>query len=134
MNTIIRNESDDQQAETCTAINTDVLFLNCMGSVSFALTLLDELEASGKVQVETIAKHAAEADCDATVEAAHSLKGAAGILGATVLQSLAAKIESAGKSADIESIALHVGGIRQEMARCLSQIPVIRQQTQSATV
>jgi Amt family ammonium transporter len=121
------------QSETVTAINSDVLFKNCMGSVAFALTLLDELETNGMVQIETIAQHAAAADCVATAEAAHSLKGAAGIIGAESLLLFAAKIETAGKAKDIESILVLVDGIRQEMERCLVQIPIIRLENQLAT-
>jgi HPt (histidine-containing phosphotransfer) domain-containing protein len=127
MNPSVQQETPtDGCGEAGVAINSDVLFKNCMGSVSFALTLLAELEASGIAQIETITKNAAAADWAATAEAAHSLKGAAGIIGAEPLQSLAAKIESTGKTADIESIAPLVEGLRQEMERCLVQIPVIR--------
>ncbi len=121
----------DRHSEAGAAINSQVLLSNCMGSVSFALALLEELESSGMGHVETIARHAAAADCTAMAEAAHSLKGAAGIVGAEQLQLLAAKIESAGKTADIEGTAQLVGGIRKEMERCLVQIPVIRVQNQS---
>ncbi|MEX1027252.1 MAG: Hpt domain-containing protein [Candidatus Paceibacterota bacterium] len=123
----------DRHGESVAAINPELLFTNCVGSVSFALRMLKEFESSGMVAVETMAKHAAAADCTAVAGAAHSLKGVAGIIGAEPLRLLAAKIEAAGETADIESIADLVGDIRQEMERCLVQIPIIRQRSQLAT-
>ncbi len=133
MNPFLPNEPATDRPYEGMAIRSDVLFRNCLGSVTFALTLLDELEASGLAHVESIANHATAADYESIVEAAHSLKGAAGIIGAETLQMLTAKIESAGKMSDMGSIHLLVGDIRQEMARCLDQIHLIRQKTQSET-
>lgn len=115
------------------AINSEVLFSNCMGSASFALTLLEELESSGRRSVEAIAEHAAAANYAATAQAAHSIKGAAGIIGAEPLRSLAAKIELAGAAADVGSITRYIDDIRQEMERCLAQIPAIRMHNQAFT-
>lgn len=116
------------------AINSDVLFKNCIGSVAFALSLLEELETSGMMHIDAMTRHADAADCGAIAEVAHSLKGAAGIIGAEPLQRLADEIEMAGKTGDLESLAQLVIGIRQEMGRCIVQIPVIRLQCQPTKV
>ena len=112
--------------DVCPAIDTDALLTRCMGNMTFALSLLSELEANGMVYVETIAQHVASQKCAAAADAAHSLKGAAGILGAEPLRLLAAQIESAGHSNAMESITLLVEDLRQEMEKCLLQIPTIR--------
>lgn len=129
----IQTVTSNYLRQSAVAINLEMLFTNCMGSAPFALALLEELEASGMEHVRTIAKYALAEDCAATAEAAHSLKGAAGIIGAESLQSVAAAIESAGRSDDIDSVTQLVEVIRQEMERCLAQIPCIRKQTESAS-
>lgn len=113
------------------AIDTEALFTRCMGNVSFALTLLSELEANGMQYVQTIAEHSDAADCAEAAEAAHAVKGAAGILAAESLRSLAAEIEGAGKVGDLDSLVPLVEDLRQEMGRCLAQIPKIREQAQN---
>ena len=112
--------------DVCPAIDTDSLLTRCMGNMTFALSLLSELEANGMVYVETIAQHVAAKECAAAADAAHSLKGAAGIIGAEPLRLLAAQIESEGHSNAMESITLLVEDLRQEMEKCLLQIPTIR--------
>ncbi|HUP77212.1 MAG TPA: Hpt domain-containing protein [Pirellula sp.] len=108
------------------AIDSDALVTRCMGNMAFALSLLSELEDNGMVYVENIAQHVAAKECAAAADAAHSLKGAAGIIGAEPLRLLAAQIESAGNSNAMESITLLVEDLRQEMEKCLLQIPTIR--------
>ncbi|MEX0819679.1 MAG: Hpt domain-containing protein [Pirellulaceae bacterium] len=119
------------RANATAAIDTETLFNRCMGNVSFALTLLSELETNGMKYVQTIAQHSAAADCAEAAEAAHAVKGAAGILGAESLRSLAAEIEGAGKVGDLDSLVPLVEDLRQEMGRCLAQIPKIREQAQN---
>lgn len=108
------------------AIDTEVLFRRSMGKIAFAMALLDELEATGNHHVETIQTLAANDDAEATAEAAHSLKGAAAIIGAESLRSLAAEIEAVAETDDLERAASLIEDLRGEMARCLTQIPEIR--------
>jgi Amt family ammonium transporter len=101
-----------------------------MGNVSFALTLLDELEATGKQQVDAIVLHATNGEVHAAAEAAHSLKGAAAIIGAEPLRAKAAKIEKAGRAGEISSLSEMVHDLSSEMDRCLAYIPMVRMETQ----
>lgn len=117
-------------ASAATAIDTEVLLKRCMGKVSFALMLLRELEASGMKQVERIDQHVAAADCAGAAMAAHALKGAASIIGAESLRSVAAEIEAVGNAGEFESIPSLVNNLREQMRACLVQIPLIREQAQ----
>jgi len=114
------------------AIDTESLYTRCGGNISFALALLTEMESKGDRQVDSIAECVAAGQCAQAAEQAHSLKGAAGILGAERLRSVAAEIESAGKENELATIVSLVDDLQQEMRRCLAQIPEIRAQTSSA--
>ncbi|HUP77291.1 MAG TPA: Hpt domain-containing protein [Pirellula sp.] len=94
--------------------------------MNFALTLLSELEANGMRYIESISQHVASRKLADAGDVAHSLKGAAGILGAEVLRVTAGEIESAAHANVMESTTLLVEELRQEMERCLQQIPKIR--------
>ena len=115
-----------QNSDLVPAIDTDALLSRCMGNMAFALSLLCELETNGMAYVETIAQHVAAKKCEAAADAAHSLKGAAGILGAEPLRFLAAEIESAGHLNAMERIPRLVEELRKAMEECLLQIPNIR--------
>ena len=73
-------------AATVPPIDSEVLFSRCMGNVSFAFTLLSELDANGKQQVDAIVRYVANDEPHAAAEVAHSLKGAAAIIGAEPLR------------------------------------------------
>jgi HPt (histidine-containing phosphotransfer) domain-containing protein len=97
-----------------------------MGNVSFALVLLDELETNGKQQVDAIVLHAASEETHAAAEAAHSLKGAAAIIGAEPLRRKADEIEVAGHTGETSLLLDMVHDLRVQMDRCLTYIPNLR--------
>ncbi len=107
-------------------IDANAFLERCMGSLEFAGSLLDELESTGKERVEEIRKQAERRDAAATADAAHSLKGAAGILCAASLQQLSADIEQAGRSSAIHDIQRHIDELATEMQRCLNYMPQLR--------
>jgi Amt family ammonium transporter len=107
-------------------INTEVLLARCMGNVSFALVLLSELEANGRKQVEVIMEHAAKNEWEAAAEAAHSLKGAAAILGAEPLRAAAAEIEATARCGEVSRLTDIVHDMSSEMDRCMAYIPILR--------
>ena len=99
-----------------------------MGRVDLAVALLDEIEATGWNLVESITGHANEKNLSEMAEAAHSLKGAAGILAAEPLRLLAAQLEAAGEANDAQGVARLVESLRNEMQRCLAAVPALREQ------
>ena len=107
-------------------IDSEGLMSRCLGKISFALMLLEEFESSGKRNVEKIVKHVERNEPLAAAEAAHALKGTAGIIGAEVLQQLAAEIEVAGRGGQSTIQLALVHGLQAEMGRCLDFIPAFR--------
>ncbi len=97
-----------------------------MGNIAFAISLLDELAKTGEQRVEEIARHATANNSAAAAAVAHSLKGAAGIVTAGALQSLAAEIELAAKAGDLDKIMSQIEELRREMRQCLDYIPALR--------
>lgn len=110
---------------TGTPIDLDVLFSRCMGNASFALALLSELESSGKQHVDAIVLHTTSDEPHAAAEAAHSLKGAAAIIGAESVRKIASEIEAAGRAGEISLLPDMVHELRGEMDRCLTYIPTL---------
>jgi PAS domain S-box-containing protein len=107
-------------------IDFDVLLERCMDNADFAASLLAELQGSGPRQLAELEQHihagaAAEAGCTA-----HSIKGAAGILGAEPLRAVAAEIEAAGKAGNLGQAASLLSQIQAEMRRCLDYLPDVR--------
>lgn len=99
----------------------------CMGSVELLDSLLTELESSGSEQVDGIAEFLTQQDCQQTADAAHALKGAAGILGAESIRDLAASLEKSGRSGTLEGLDAAIVDLKFEMNRCLKFIPTARQ-------
>jgi len=107
-------------------VDTQSLLARCLGNLSFALSLLSELEATGAERVEEIARFAARAQFAAAADAAHALKGAVAIVGAEPLRQLAAQIEAAGRAGAGEQLGKLVQQLGDEMQRCLEFIPAFR--------
>jgi len=108
-------------------IDAASLLERCFDSLELADSLLDELELTGLVRVEEIRKKAEERDADGMALAAHSLKGATGILCASNLQELSSEIERAGHTGELEAIESLVHDISAEMERCLNDLPQLRE-------
>lgn len=107
-------------------IDAESLLARCFGNLEFAGSLLDELESTGMRRVEEIRTQAAQQNSSATADAAHALKGAAGILCAEGVQKLAATIEQAGRSSNIGKVETELVDLEAEMQRCLGYVPELR--------
>lgn len=104
-------------------IDTDALLARCMGNLAFAQSLLTELESTGTDRVEEIRRFAATGDCNSAAEAAHSLKGAAAIMGAEPIRNLAAEIEALGRAGVKTQLTELADQLGKEMKICLDFIP-----------
>ena len=114
-------------------IDRDALLSSCMKNVSFALSLVAELEASGREQVDSIVRLVSNGQAELAAEAAHSLKGAAAIIGASALSETAARLDAA---ADGEEDCAELGvahALRDEMLRCLDYLPRLRADLSAAS-
>jgi len=107
-------------------IDVNMLLARCMGNAAFADSLLDELEASGPGLVDNISRHASAGEVEAAADTAHALKGAAAIMAAEPVRSIAEGIETAGFAGDIENVASLIEGLQAEMQSCLNAIPGVR--------
>ncbi len=123
----VTNDEQNKSPETA-PIDAASLLARCFGNLEFAGSLLDELEATGVQRVDEIRQSAAQHNAAATADAAHALKGAAGILCAETVQKLAAEIEQAGRASDIESVKAELDDLVAEMERCLNYVPQLRQE------
>ncbi|WP_168164216.1 Hpt domain-containing protein [Pirellula sp. SH-Sr6A] len=113
-------------SEDRTAINLDILSKHCQGNMAFSLALMQELENSAENHLETIRSHAEFQNLSGVGEAAHSLKGAAAILGAEHLAELAERIESGSAEGNRDRIKILIQELDVELSRCLEQILQIR--------
>lgn len=117
-----------QQRSYATGIDAEGILRRCLRKVDLAEALLNEFESTGRDRVHEITEAAENHDVATVAEAAHSLKGAAGILCATNLQELAAEIEHAGRELRLDDILSTVGQLTEEMECCLDSLPDLRRQ------
>lgn len=108
-------------------IDTRALLNRCMGNVEFMESLLSELESTGLHHVSEIERNFGLNEPTETANAAHALKGAAGILSAESVRRLASDIEQRGRSGSLDGIEVAIADLRAEMDRCLKYIPVVKQ-------
>ncbi len=128
INTSMESEARTTRTESLSPcpFDTKGLMSRCLGKISFALMLLEEFESSGKRNAEKIVEHAERHESLAAAEAAHALKGTAGIIGAQCLEQLAAEIETAGRQGQTAIATDVIDKLKAEMARCLVFIPQFR--------
>lgn len=112
-------------------IDAQALLTRCLGNVSFAEMLLDELESIGLSRIDEIQQQAQRRNAAGVAEAAHALKGVAGILCAESVAKHAAEIEQAARGSDLgESIESMIKDLSGEMHRCLDGLPQLREHMQ----
>jgi len=107
-------------------VDYHVLMSRCMGNVAFALELLDELEINCPNQVDSVKTFVASDNCDGAADVAHSLKGAASIIGAEPLRRIAADVELAGRANDLARLVELAEDLKKEMDRCVNFVPKLR--------
>lgn len=119
----------DEDAESVAAsspIDVQILLSRAMGNLSFAQMLLDEFERSGQEQVENIVRCVEANSCGQAAEMAHSLKGAAAIIGAEGLREKAMLIEHSVRNGQPSGILELVRDLRSEMERCVACLTTVR--------
>ena len=122
----------DEFGDAVPPIDADALLNRCMGSVEFMESLLSELESSGTGHVDDIDRGLQQNDARQTADAAHALKGAAGILSAEPVRRLAADIEQSAKSGTLDGLEATIIELRSQMDRCLKFIPSVKRTARQA--
>jgi len=112
-------------------INHAELLTRCMGKLDLAEELLADFEVDLPRKVDEVSRSIAEVDAQATGASAHSLKGAAGMMGAESLRQIAAAIESAGKSDCLEGVPALLDELNAETRRLFDALPEIRRELAS---
>ena len=84
------------------AIDTERLLESCMGHTVFATSLLHEFANTADDYLSEFESRAGRGDRQAVYESAHSLRGVAGIIGATALHEISIDLEIACQTPDAE--------------------------------
>lgn len=107
-------------------IDLAALSRRCMGNASLVSLLIDEFVSSSGQRIDALAALAAASAGRPMAEAAHSLKGAAAIIGADAVCALAASLENDGMADDVQRAEETVAELKREFARCVAQVSEIR--------
>ena len=109
-------------ATMASVIDRETLAKHCMGDREFAHELLADFEADLLSRVDTLVRLVEEGNAGDTGEAAHSLKGAAGIVGAESIRQLALELEQAGKSGKLSGTSGTARQLVTAAQQCLESI------------
>jgi HPt (histidine-containing phosphotransfer) domain-containing protein len=104
------------------AIDRQALLSRSLNNRAFAVALLSELRSSAQQQVARIGDHLADGQTQAAAELAHSLKGAASIVGALTLSRLATEVEAAARAGTISNVHPLYERLADKLAHCLDEI------------
>ncbi|MEX0725697.1 MAG: Hpt domain-containing protein [Planctomycetaceae bacterium] len=135
MNTDTTTKTDEKKAFSlprgCTSpIDAQGFLVRCLNDPAFALVLLDEFESSIAQRIDEITLLSVSDDLQNMAEVAHSLKGAAAIVGAEEVRALATDIENAGRVEDPARLPHLIKNLRGEIQTCMNAIPHLRLQLQ----
>ena len=115
------------------SINASELLQRCLRNVDLASRLLTELQATASDRMESLQRSESQGDMQELAAAAHSLKGAAGILCAHALSAAAAQLEQAAKADKVTDLEPLIEQTTSQLSLCLNDIPRIRQQLKQET-
>lgn len=108
------------------SINHQQLLERSMNNLDFAQELLADFGANLIGGIEKITHSFKIGDSEATTNAAHSLKGAAGIVGAETIQCIASSIESTGRPGGGKEMPSLLRQLNAEACRLYDELPEIR--------
>jgi len=107
-------------------INRSVLLVNCLGNPAFAVSLLEEFEATGLGHVCSMMMHSQANNFTEVSQSAHSLRSSAAIVGASRLSKIATSVEYLAHSSNRHQLRMQLTELDQEMQNCLDQISRLR--------
>jgi len=100
-----------------------------LGDESEIAVLVETFVRDAEAKVEALRAAAVAGDSSAIEKQAHSLKGAAGNLGAVEVAQLAAQLETMGREKEVEGAAAKIEALRAELADAAKQLrakPVLK--------
>lgn len=115
--------ADDQPASDCSApIDLKILERRCMGNGDLVSRLLNEFQLTLPRSVDVLDHYLSAGEESQLAEAAHSLKGAAGIIAADSVAKLAASIEVAVRAKELVKCNTLLSCLRQAVSECIEQL------------
>ena len=117
--------------ETSPPLDTRVVLERCMGDSALLSTILDSFTRTLPEQVDAFAAAVAEGDRSGATLAAHTIKGAAGLVTASTLRDLANRceqLEHDDSHADLDDLRKQIDALRAEADRCIDHAAKIRQE------
>lgn len=119
------HEKVDQSVATALPnepFNRDRLLQRCMGDLEFVTGMLDSFAAEIPECLVNLRHALTDGDADAARRFAHSVKGAAGMITAETVQSIAAEIEWLSREGELAQARTHLRVLREEVEHCLTFI------------
>ena len=114
------------QVHSATPFAIDELLDRCIGSISTALTIIDEFEKEVASDLPELALTLAGGDGARAAKVAHALKGAAGVLSATAVHRSAAELERLCRAGNLANVDTLLSKLRNEVQECIEFIPAAR--------
>jgi len=124
-------ETAPVQTSARPSIDIDTALSRFMGDAQFLLAALQTFADETPKYVEQVRSSLAAGDAPAAGRAAHSIKGAAGLINAAALRDVAAELESLGREARLDEARARVDRLRLEMDGCLRFIEDHRARSQA---
>lgn len=90
------------------ALCPETLLQICSGSRDFARTLLVKFQRIAPDQVKEIREAVLKSDLATVSQAAHSLKGASAVMGATGISNLADQVEQQARAGNVEGLDKYI--------------------------
>ena len=119
------NERETTEHAEVLPINYEELISRCMGNLAFAEELLADFEADLPRRMEEVTSRIAQGNAKDAGEVAHSLKGAAGIVGAEAVQRIAAAMEETGKSGKLQDVTILLDELHAATRQFLEVVPAV---------
>ncbi len=105
-------------AGSSAAFDLAALVRRCSGKPELATRVIERLLLQTREGLSSVQACVTKRDCVGIAKLGHSMKGSAGMAGADSLRAAAAKLEQAGRDADIALAAAAIEEVRTQLARC----------------
>jgi len=123
-----------REAEVCDCLDVEMLLDQCMGQRAFAEEIFNDFESGLATRIGEL-KYAVRTEAlEEAATIAHSLKGAAGIIGAIRLQRVASELEAASQRGDPEAIVSLLNELVSEVFRFNNAGPSVRRKLRGKAV